>query len=160
MYFSNSCTDALTQSSMMVCPLPPFLNTYMSSIECKDLCIVINFLVLWFICLGSSFVHFIHGPVYLTMETPQVFIPLIRFLLSSFFSRTLFWFFLLSLFIWWCPFPIFQRTYNFPSLQEFWCFPHLAVLFFPLFLFFLFSLSAWHTFHYQIPFLYLGCRFL
>ena len=43
-----------TLSSMLVCPLPPFLDSYnlfMSSLGCKALCIVISFLVLWFICL-------------------------------------------------------------------------------------------------------------
>ena len=30
----------------------------MSSLGCKDLCIVISFLDLWFICLGASFVYF------------------------------------------------------------------------------------------------------
>ena len=47
---------------MLASPLPPsFLDTYilsLLSLGCKGLCIVISFLVLWFICLSSSFVHF------------------------------------------------------------------------------------------------------
>ena len=44
--------------------------------KCKSLCIIINFLVLWFICASFSLVHFKNGPAYLTKETAQVFIPL------------------------------------------------------------------------------------
>ena len=38
---------------------------------------VISFLVLWSICLSSSLTHFKNGPKYLTMGTPQEFIPFI-----------------------------------------------------------------------------------
>ena len=54
-----------------------------SSLESKPLCIVINFLVLWLICLSFSLIHSKKGPEYLTRETVQVFIPLMRFLLQS-----------------------------------------------------------------------------
>ena len=48
---------------------------------------VINFLVLWSICLSISFAQFKKGPEYLTRETSQVFIRLIRFLYQSLDSR-------------------------------------------------------------------------
>ena len=43
------------------------------------LLIILNLLVLWSICLSSSFVHFRKGLEYLTMKTVQVFILLFRF---------------------------------------------------------------------------------
>ena len=55
-------------------------NLSTSSLGCKALCMVISFLVLWYICLSSSQVHFKNGPDYLTRRTAQVFISLIRFL--------------------------------------------------------------------------------
>ena len=79
------CVNAV---SVLASPLPPpFLDTYSlstSSLECNTLCMVISFLVLWFICLISSLVHFRKGPEYLT----RVFIPLIRFRLESFVSSS------------------------------------------------------------------------
>ena len=79
----SRCIDALT-FSMQVSPLPPsFLDTYSlstSSVGCKTLFLVINFLVLWSICSTSSLVHFKNGPEYLTRGTTQVFIPFTRFL--------------------------------------------------------------------------------
>ena len=82
--------DASTVSSMLASPLPPsFLATYnlsTSSLGCNALCMVISFLVLWSICLSSSQVHLRKGPEYLTRDTAQVFIPLMRFLLESFVS--------------------------------------------------------------------------
>ena len=77
---------------MLASPLPPsFLDTYSlstSSLGCNALCMVISFLVLWSICLSSSRVHLRKGPEYLTSGTAQVFIPLMRFLLESFFSSS------------------------------------------------------------------------
>ena len=87
---SSRCISASTLSSMLAIHLPPhFLEIYSlskSSLGCITLCIVPNFLVLWFICLSSSLVHLRKGPEYLTSGTAQVFIPLIRFLLESFVS--------------------------------------------------------------------------
>ena len=78
---------------MLASPLPPsFLDTdslSTSSLECNALCMVINFLVLWSICLSSSLVHFKKRPNYLMRDTAQVFIPLIRFLLDSFVSSSI-----------------------------------------------------------------------
>ena len=65
------------QSWMLANSLPPFLAT---SLKCKALCIVMSFLVLWFICWSSSLIHFKNGPKYLSMGTIQLFIPLMRFL--------------------------------------------------------------------------------
>ena len=88
--FSSPCIDSSTVSSMLASPLP-FLDTYsqsMSSLGCKVLCMVISFLVLWFICWSSP-IHFKNGPKYLTKETTQAFIPLMRFLLQRLVSRRL-----------------------------------------------------------------------
>ena len=57
-----------------------------SSLGCNVLCMVISFQVLWSIFLSSSLVHLRKGPKYLTRDTAQVFIPLIRFLQESFVS--------------------------------------------------------------------------
>ena len=70
--------------------LPTFLDTYIlstSSLGCNALCLVISFLVLWFICLCSMF-HFKMGPEYLTRDRAQEFIPLISFLFESFASSS------------------------------------------------------------------------
>ena len=73
---------------MLANPLPPsFFNTYSlstSSLWCNALCMVINFPVLWSICLSSSLVHLRKGTEYLTRSTAQVFILLMRLLLVSF----------------------------------------------------------------------------
>ena len=78
--------------SIPVSPLPPsFLDTYSlstSSLWCNALCMLISFLVLWFIWLSSSLVHFKNCPEYLTGGTAQVIVPLIWFLLPSFVSST------------------------------------------------------------------------
>ena len=69
----------------------PLLDTYCMSIPSfgyKILCKVINFLVLWFICLNSFLIHFKNGPDYLTRKTAQVFIPSMRFLLQSWVSKS------------------------------------------------------------------------
>ena len=84
--------DVSTVSSMLASPLPPsFLDTYYlstSSLGCNALCMVISFLVLWSICLSSSLVHLRKGPEYLTRDTAQVYISLMRFLLESFVSSS------------------------------------------------------------------------
>ena len=73
--WSLSCIDASMLSSMQVSPLPPsFLDTYTlstSSLGCKALCNVIRFLVLWFICLCSSLIHFKNRSEYLTRGQPR-----------------------------------------------------------------------------------------
>ena len=78
-------------STMLMFLLPPsFLDTWslsMSSIECRDLSIIINFLFLWSICLSYSLKHFKKDHDYLTRETAKMFILLIRFLLHSSVSK-------------------------------------------------------------------------
>ena len=76
-----------TQSSMIVNLLrPSILNTY--SLSMSSLFTVINFLVLWSICLSSSPVNFKNGLEYLTRGTAQVLIALMIFLLQSLVSRS------------------------------------------------------------------------
>ena len=100
---------------MLASPFPPhFLDRYglsMSYLGCHILCMVISFLVLWPIYL-SSLVHFKNGFEYLTRDTAQVSISLIRFLLHSFISssflvllRYSFLIFLSSPLVWWCQLP-------------------------------------------------------
>ena len=66
-------------------PLPPSFSwyIYMSSLECKALCVIINFLVLWCFSLSSSIVHFKNSSEYLTSGTALVFPSLMRFLPQS-----------------------------------------------------------------------------
>ena len=77
---------------MLASSLPPScfdaysLST--SSLRCNALFWVISFLVLRSICLNSSWVHFKKRPEYLTRETAQVFIALIKYLLHSFVSSS------------------------------------------------------------------------
>ena len=58
MHFSSVCINTFMQFSMQANPLlPSFLVTYcqsVSSFSCKAFCIVINFLLLWCICLNFS----------------------------------------------------------------------------------------------------------
>ena len=79
------------QSLILVSPFrPSFLDTKsLSSLGCKVLCIVINFLVLFSISL-SFLVHFKNGLVHITRGTAQVFISLMRFLLQSIVLRRFF----------------------------------------------------------------------
>ena len=59
-----------------------------SSIECKNLFIVINCLVIWSICLCFSLAHFKNDPEYLTNGTAKVYICYIiaeGFFILSFF---------------------------------------------------------------------------
>ena len=77
-------------SSMLVNPLPPFLDTYslsLSSLGCKAFCIVISFLVLRSICF-SYLVSFEDGPKYPRKGDSHVFIPFIMFLLYSLVSSS------------------------------------------------------------------------
>ena len=61
MLSSSRCIDASTLSWMLATPLPPFLlGTYSlptSFLGCKALCIILSFLVLWFMCWSFSLVH-------------------------------------------------------------------------------------------------------
>ena len=102
--------------------LPPFLIHVVCQHYLWDLislCMVISFLILWSICLSSSRVYFKNSPEYLTRDTAQVFIPLIRFLLCSFVSinilvlqRYSFLFFSSPL-VWWYQLPRCQSICTF-----------------------------------------------
>ena len=89
MYFLYPCIDASTHSLMLVSSLQlSFLSIL--SLRFQALCIVINFLVFWFICLSCSLVYFKNGPEWLTRGTDQLFFffPLIRFLLQNLVLRS------------------------------------------------------------------------
>ena len=114
-------------------------------------CRVINFLVPWFICLSSSFVHCKNGPEYLTRRTAHM-----SFLSQSFVSRifsrsseVIFSYFFF--YLWWhIIFLFFKRfnaflTWKFYSFRFFFCFSFSQ-----------FSLSAWYIFQWKIPFMYSG----
>ena len=125
----------------------------MSSLECKALCIVIIFLIYWSISLSSSLVPFKNGSEYLSSGTVQVFMLLMRFLLYSLVSRSLFVcsihflnIFLSFLLVWLCLLQIFPSICRFPFLQTFWLFPDLVVLFVLLSVF---SIPSYGTFFYQ-----------
>ena len=77
----NCCTLSLLVSSLR---FPNAWNLFMSFLGCSILCIVINLVVLCFICMGSSF-YFDNNPEYLISETSQVLILLIRYLPEFFF---------------------------------------------------------------------------
>ena len=90
MLSSSPRIDASTLFSMLVCPLPPsLLNIYSQSpipLGSKTLCIVINFLVLWSICLSTSPVYFQNNPEYFTRRTTHVFSLLQNYMVSSNYS--------------------------------------------------------------------------
>ena len=55
-------------------PLPPLFLDTTSSLGWKTWCIVMNFLILCFICWSSALVHFKNGPEYLTgRDSPGVY---------------------------------------------------------------------------------------
>ena len=71
---SSGCIDA---SWILATSLPLLFLAYSlstSSRGWKALCIVMSFLVLWFICWSSSLVHAKNGPNYLKRAKVQVFI--------------------------------------------------------------------------------------
>ena len=149
--------------------LPSFLGTYnlsMSSLEFNALCMVISFLILWSICFSSSLVHFKKGPEYLTRSTAQVFIPLIRFPLQCFVSRSflvlLRYFFFVFSFISTClmasasKVPKYLYVLYFSERSNL----YLAVSFRPSGVICHLSFLAWHIFLYQNPSLWPGCIFL
>ena len=140
----------------------------MSSLRSKALCIDINFLVFWFICLRSSLIHFENGPEYLISGNTKVFIPLMRFLLPSLISRCFlvylrktFLIFLPSQFVWCFPLPTF--LFYFAIFIIYKCSNSLSWLassVTSVICFFHFSSWSSHMFLYQIPFLYPGYIFL
>ena len=107
-YFWSSLIAAFMPSSILASPLlSSLLYTYGLSIlllRYKALCFVMNFLLLWSICLRFFLVNFNNGSEYLTKQkfllpslvlrsfllqrNKQVFIPLLRFLLPSLVLRS------------------------------------------------------------------------
>ena len=90
LYWSvNAVLNSVKSSTSL---LSWYIEFATSSLGCNALCMIISFLVLWSICSCPSLVYFKKGPEYLTKNTVQVFIPLIRFLLLCFFGYwTSFW---------------------------------------------------------------------
>ena len=86
--------------------------------------------------------------------TARLFIPSIRILTQRLISRSFLaflkktFFFLLSLFAWWCPLPIFPDICSFTFLHVFLCFPDRRVLFILLFCFSFFIINMTH---FSIP---------
>ena len=95
----------------------------MSSLVCKALHIVVDFIALLFICLSSVFVYFKNGSNHLKRET------------FSFFWVTCFIFPSPPL-VWWYLVPIFPSTFNNPSLLALYRVNYPVVPFLQLFLFF------------------------
>ena len=159
LFFSSPCKEA-TQFSILA--TLSFLDTYSQSIlslSSEALCIIINFLVLWSICLIFTIVHFKKGPEYLAKEADLLFIPLMRFLLQSLVSRS--FLVLLKYFL----LPFFLHL----SLFDCVCFQYLVlcvISFFPsvlmiaLFGCFILSVVSRHIFLCKIPSLYTGCILL
>ena len=137
-----------------------FLDKYslcLSSLGCKAFCIVINVLVLWYICLSSFLFHFNNIPEYLT--TTQVLISFMIFLLQSVDLRSLVHLrhsFLNFSFISAC---LMVSTSDITKYLQFSFSPSVPILSFFFFWQCCFPFptfhSAWHIFQCQIPFLYL-----
>ena len=84
MFSARPCDKISRQSSMLTSSLlPTFLDTnslFISSLGCRALCLVINFLVLWFICQSFPFVHCRNGLI--------IQLPSFLFLWWDFYCRT------------------------------------------------------------------------
>ena len=129
----------------------------MSSLSCMALCIMINFFVLWYICLSFLLIHLRMVESILQGELPCFFITLKRFLLQNMVSRSFlvvlgnsvvfgflfcFAFFFLSD----GPIPIFPSACNFflSKLSDAFLICH----FYSFYCFFSsFALSTWHIFN-------------
>ena len=91
----------LVMSALFPVPVISLSPRFMSSLGCKDLCIVMNFLVLF--SISSSLLHFRNGLCFISRKKARVFILLIRFILcnlvsSSFLILPRYFFFHLSMF--------------------------------------------------------------
>ena len=96
-------TDVSTLSSISLtwCLLVTY-SLSISSLVCKALSIVISFLIVWSICGTYSCVFFKNDPGYITRKITQVYIPLMRFVLTSlvkdiFFLRWYYYYYYYSL---------------------------------------------------------------
>ena len=137
-----------------------------SSVGCKTLFIVINFLVLWFICRSSFLVHLKNGPEYLRRGSAVMLIPLMRFLQQILVPRIFLAFlrYFLLIFFQRCLYDSFRFQYS--KVDVIFPFSKLSdtFLMWHLLSFSYFSFSTWHYEHgiflCKIPFLYSGCIFL
>ena len=151
---SSPCIDTSIQFSVLINPLPPFLDTYLLSLKCKGLGII--FLILRSFVRVSNF----------KKGSAQMFNPLVRLLLQSLVSRSLLnrltysYFLISSPLVGWCPLQIFRSACNFnffPSdlIRSWFDTSILSIIcLFPLFI----MRIAHFLFH--MPFLYFGCIFL
>ena len=137
-YFSSFFLDICSQS--------------ISSLGCKASCIVINFLIFWFIFWVPPWSILRMVQSILQGRLPRC-LPLWQDFCYWAWFRVVFSFFwdfssfLLSyLFVWQCLLLVLPSTRNFPSLQAFWFFLDLDVLSLSLFLFSYFSIWGWHIF--------------
>ena len=147
---------------MLVSPFPPFiLDQSTSYLECKTLRMVINFLVLWLICLGSSLVNFRNGLQYLRgvqprsssiLEGPCSIVWFREVFLFSW--DTLFNFLISSPHFLMCQHLIIVNTCTFLHPRPCECFPYLVVPFLLSCVLFRVLLLALHIFLYQISPLY------
>ena len=94
---------------------------FLLCLRCNSLCLVINFLDLWSICLSSFLVHLKNGLVYPTRGNDQVFIALMRFYCWAWFWSTS-WF--VSAFL--CLLSLFPSS--FPSFKSSLCILDLVIL--------------------------------
>ena len=94
---------------------------FLLCLRCNSLCLVINFLDLWSICLSSFLVHHKNGLVYPTRGNDQVFIALMRFYCWAWFWSTS-WF--VSAFL--CLLSLFPSS--FPSFKSSLCILDLVIL--------------------------------
>ena len=154
---------------MLASHLPAsFLDTYSlstSSLGCNALCIAINFLVLWSMCL-NSLVHLKNGPEYLSRIQPR-YLSLCQGFCDIVLSRVIFWFFGDTLFyflfsfplVWWCLLPISLSKCTFSFLRAFWWLLNLEVRLLLSCIVWHFSLLVWWIFLCNILFLYVDCIF-
>ena len=142
----------------------------MSFLECKALCIVINFLVLWSICLSSPPLSIKRMILFILQQRlPNVYLfdefSASELSFESFlvFLRYAFLFHPSSLFVWWCQLVIFPSTCSFLLFMR----PNAVLIWqvhsFCFFLLSHFSLFAWYIFnakfHSYILALYLYCLY-
>ena len=155
----HRCVDAIFNDGESSSSLFSFLS--MSSLGCKALCIVMGFLVLWFICWSSFFIHF-KSRVSYKEDKPMClsfwwnFYYIVWFqVVFSFSWDILFQFFLSSPLVWWSPLSIFPSICKFPFLRAFSFFSWFCISFPFIICRFRFSLWTWC----QIPSLYRHCLY-
>ena len=109
------CIYAILKAGESSSSLLSWHKQSISSLEYKAVWIIFNFLVLWSICLSTSYGHLKNGLLYSIRATTQVFITLKGFLQKCLVLRI----FLSLLLLRWCQLSEFLSIYRFPSLYEF-----------------------------------------